>query len=59
VGSDNWYGTIPSSTVYAPPRLKTAGKQLALDLGIDRVMPSIEGPMRLDRLTVVLTADAA
>ena len=22
VGSDNWYGTIPSSTVYFPPRLQ-------------------------------------
>ena len=59
VGSDNWYGTIPNSTVYFPPRLKAAGKMLALDLGIRRVMPSIEGPMRLDRLTVVLTGDAA
>ena len=32
---------------------------LALDLGIQRVMPAVDGPMRLDRLTVVLTADAA
>ena len=31
---------------------------LALDLGIGRVMPAIE-PMDLDRLTVILTADAA
>ena len=59
VGSDNWYGTIPHSTVYFPPRLKAAGKTLSLDLGIHRVMPAIEGPMRLDRLTVVLTGDAA
>ena len=59
VGSDNWYGTIPHSTVYFPPRLKAAGKMLSLDLGIHRVMPAIEGPMRLDRLTVVLTGDAA
>jgi hypothetical protein len=58
VGSDNWYGTVPGSTVYYPERLEAAGKLLALDLGIDRVMPAIES-MRLDRLTVVLTADAA
>ncbi len=31
---------------------------LALDLGIRRVLPAVD-PMRLDRLTVVLTADAA
>jgi LytR cell envelope-related transcriptional attenuator len=58
VGSDNWYGTIPASTVYYPERLKAAAKVLALDLGIGRVMPAIE-PMDLDRLTVILTADAA
>ena len=58
VGSDNWYGTIPSSTVYFPPRLEAAGKMLALDLGLDRVLPAVD-PMQADRLTVVLTADAA
>ncbi|HYH34017.1 MAG TPA: LytR C-terminal domain-containing protein [Nocardioides sp.] len=58
VGSDNWYGTIPSSTVYYPPRLKAAAELLALDLGIGRSMPAT-GPMKRDRLTVVLTADAA
>ena len=58
VGSDNWYGTIPASTVYYPQRLKAAAKVLALDLGIGRVVPAIE-PMDLDRLTVILTADAA
>ena len=58
VGSDNWYGTIPGSTVYYPARLEAAGKLLALDLGITRVLPAI-GSMWLDRLTVVLTADAA
>lgn len=54
VGSDNWYGTIPASTVYFPPRLSRAGHQLALDLGIRRVMPAV-APMRFDRLTVILT----
>jgi hypothetical protein len=58
VGEDNWMGTIPASTVYYPARLEAAGKQLALDLGIARTMPAV-GEMRLDRLTVVLTADAA
>jgi hypothetical protein len=54
VGSDNWYGTIPASTVYYPQRLRAEGRQLALDLGITRVLPAVE-PMRGDRLTVILT----
>ena len=54
VGSDNWVGTIPANTVYFPARLKAAGRQLALDLGIRRVQPAV-GAMKLDRLTVVLT----
>jgi hypothetical protein len=58
VGADNWLGTVPASTVYYPPRLKAAAKQLALDLGIRRTMPAIPS-MNGDRLTVVLTADAA
>ncbi len=58
VGSDNWYGTIPASTVYFPPRLTKAGHLLALDLGIHRVMPAV-APMRLDRLTVILTGPLA
>ncbi|WP_432477575.1 LytR C-terminal domain-containing protein [Nocardioides sp. GXQ0305] len=58
VGSDNWYGTIPSSTVYYPPRLQQAATILARDLGIDRT-EAATGPMKRDRLTVILTADAA
>jgi hypothetical protein len=58
VGSDNWYGTIPSSTVYYPERLAPAAKMLARDLGIKRLKPAIS-PMRLDRLTVILTGDRA
>ena len=54
VGSDNWYGTIPASTVYYPQRLEKEGKLLALDLGIQRTAPAVD-PMRLDRLTVILT----
>ena len=54
VGADNWYGTIPASTVYYPKRLEREGKLLALDLGIQRTAPAVD-PMRLDRLTVILT----
>ena len=58
VGEDNWVGSIPASTVYYPERLKAAAKQLALDLGIGRTSQAVE-PMKMDRLTIVLTADAA
>ncbi|WP_139977581.1 LytR C-terminal domain-containing protein [Nocardioides litoris] len=54
VGTDNWVGSIPTNTVYFPPRLERAAKQLALDLGIDRTAPA-DGAMKLDRLTVILT----
>lgn len=57
VGQDNWYGAITASTVYHPERLEAAAEQLALDLGIGRTAPAV-APMRMDRLTVVLTADA-
>lgn len=55
VGSDNWYGTIPATTVYYPKKLEAAAKALALDLGIRRIAPAVD-PMKLDRLTVILTA---
>ena len=58
VGSDNWYGTIPASTVYYPDRLRTEARLLAKDLGVKRLKPAIS-PMRFDRLTVILTADHA
>lgn len=58
VGEDNWYGAIPASTVYYPQRLKAEAKQLSLDLGIGRTALAVE-PMKMDRLTIVLTADAA
>jgi hypothetical protein len=58
VGTDNWYGTIPASTVYSPPQLKRAARALALDLGIGRTVLAID-PMKRDRLTVILTADHA
>jgi hypothetical protein len=55
VGSDNWYGTIPESTVYYPERLHAEARLLARDLGITRLHPAIS-PMRFDRLTVILTS---
>ncbi len=55
VGTDNWYGNIPTNTVYFPDRLQREAKQLALDLGIGRTAPA-DGAMKLDRLTVILTA---
>lgn len=56
VGSDNWYGTIPASTVYFPERLRSEARLLGRDLGVSRLKPAI-APMRLDRLTVILTTD--
>lgn len=54
VGADNWYGSVPRTTVYYPAKLKAAGKQLALDLGIKRTAKA-EAPMSSDRLTLILT----
>ena len=56
VGTDNWYGTIDTSTVYFGPKLKAAAELLAQDLDITRVKPAI-APMRPDRLTVILTGE--
>lgn len=56
VGTDNWYGTIPSTTVYYPARLEQAAKMLALDLGVDRTATAV-APMRMDRLTLILTGE--
>ena len=58
VGSDNWYGTIPATTIYYPDRLEEAARLLSKDLGVPRVMPAVD-PMSMDRLTVILTADFA
>lgn len=55
VGEDNWMGSIPENTVYFPPGMKREGRQLADDLGIKRTHLSVEGSMKGDRLTVVLT----
>ena len=58
VNTDNWLGTIPATTIYYPPQLKTAAQFLSKDLGIHRVLPAVD-PMSMDRLTVILTADFA
>ena len=58
VGSDNWYGTIPSTTIYYPGRLEDAARLLSKDLGIERVKPAVD-PMSMDRLTLILTSDYA
>ena len=58
VGSDNWYGTIPATTIYYPDRLEKAARLLSKDIGVPRVMPAVD-PMSMDRLTVILTADFA
>lgn len=59
VGADNWLGTIPANTVYFPPQLEAAAKQLALDLGIKRTRAAEQGSMKPDRLTVILVAPLA
>jgi hypothetical protein len=52
---DNWYGDIPASTVYYPPRLENVAHQLASALGVRRLRPAV-APMQFDRLTVIFTA---
>ena len=51
---DNWYGTIPKSTVYYPAALADEAKVLAEDLGIQRMRPAVS-PMSFERLTLILT----
>ncbi len=54
LAADNWYGTIPATTVYYPEGKKAAARLLALDLGIQRVVPAV-GEMSTDNLTLILT----
>ena len=56
VGTDNWVGSVNGNTVFYPKRLKAAAELLALDLGIGRTALAVD-PMRLDRLTVILTGE--
>ncbi|WP_460844719.1 LytR C-terminal domain-containing protein [Nocardioides ultimimeridianus] len=56
VAADNWYGTVVSTTVYYPKGMKAAAHQLALDLGVQRVMPAdISSNMSTANLTLILT----
>jgi len=57
VTTDNWYGEIPTDTVYYPAPLADQAELLAGDLGIDRVQSAVE-PMSFDRLTVILVTGA-
>lgn len=58
VGVDNWHGSIPASTVYYPDGLYDEAQQLAQTLGVGRTHGAV-APMKFDRLTVILTPDAA
>lgn len=58
VAADNWYGTIPATTVYFPPGMRDAAQKLALDLGIQRLVPADTG-MSETNLTVILTGALA
>ena len=54
--ADNWYGSVPATTVYYPQGMEREGRQLALDLGIQRVMPAdVDSDMSTENLTVILT----
>jgi cytoskeletal protein RodZ len=54
--ADNWYGSVPATTVYYPEGLEREGRQLALDLGIQRVLPAdADSDMSTENLTVILT----
>ncbi len=56
--ADNWYGTVPATTVYFPKGKKAAAEQLALDLGIARVQPAdASSDMSTTHLTVILTGE--
>ncbi|MDZ5621914.1 LytR C-terminal domain-containing protein [Nocardioides bizhenqiangii] len=54
LAADDWYGTIPATTVYFPPGMRDAAQKLALDLGVQRLMPADAG-MSDTNLTVILT----
>ena len=53
-GVGNWRGSVGENTVYYPEGLQDQAEQLAKDVGIDRVMPSVAN-MRTDRLTIILS----
>jgi hypothetical protein len=54
--ADNWYGTVSATTVYFPRGKKAAAQQLALDLGVARIMPAdTDSDMSDTNLTLILT----
>ena len=54
IAADDWYGTIPATTVYFPSGMRDAAQMLALDLGVQRLVPADTG-MSDTNLTVILT----
>ncbi|GAA3668977.1 hypothetical protein GCM10022237_31100 [Nocardioides ginsengisoli] len=56
--ADNWYGTVPATTVYFPKGKKAVAEQLALDLGVARVLPAdTSSDMSSTNLTLILTGE--
>lgn len=56
--ADNWYGTVPATTVYYPKGKKAAAQLLALDLGVARIKPAdTDADMSSTNLTLILTGD--
>jgi len=56
--ADNWYGTVPATTVYYPAGKKRAARQLALDLGVARIMAAdSDSDMSTTNLTLILTGE--
>lgn len=56
--ADNWYGTVPATTVYYPQGKKAAARLLALDLGVARIMPAdLDSDMSDTSLTLILTGE--
>jgi len=56
--TDNWYGTVPATTVYFPKGKKAAARLLALDLGVARVLPAdTDSDMSDTNLTIILTGE--
>lgn len=56
--ADNWYGTVPATTVYFPKGKKAAAQLLALDLGVARIKPAdTDSDMSDTNLTLILTGE--
>lgn len=56
--ADNWYGTVPATTVYFPKGKKAAAQLLALDLGVARIKPAdTDSDMSDTDLTLILTGE--